>query len=50
MKRVTKAERAFAKRVLRLAVARATRQGDPLLHQQELWKIVVEASHQPKRK
>lgn len=50
MKRITLAERKFANRVLRLAVARATRGGDVHANQRELWRIVVAASHkgQPK--
>lgn len=41
--------RRFAKNALRLAVARAERQGDCFLNTQELWKIIVSASHKPKK-
>jgi len=40
-KQVRDIERKYAQRVTRLAVARATRKGNVMLHTQELWAIVA---------
>lgn len=49
MKAITKAERAFAKRLLRRAARRAEQAGNVTLNQEFLWKFVCEASWKPKR-
>lgn len=48
-KRITLTEKRFAKRIMARAVAIAERKGMPSLCQQEVWKLLVEASWKPRK-
>lgn len=49
LKKITVVERRFACRLLRTAVRQAEKSGDVMSNQSKLWKLVVLASHKPKR-
>ena len=48
-KKITEVERKFALRITRRAASLAERSGDVFSNQAILWKLVVEASHKPRK-